>query len=231
MVNLNRAIKLLKGSNLRFSYCRYSCGSSIWHNTIEDVRRVSVIKEERGTLPWLVKDIWLRGKMERRLVIKNSDGLRTIYLTILSKVLVGWVLLNFHIHKKLFGLINLTLKIFYAFILNQEALEVGYSSLTISNISYTLAELIIYLLSLIKRMPSWPAIRFLTNVALLLAITSKWTSTRTSTFALWSLIVPSAVLPTTATIRSISPVVIILAGRVDRSRLELGVELLYFSRA
>jgi len=92
--------------------------------------------------------------MERGLVIKNSDGLYTIYLTILSKVLVGRVVLNFHIYKKLFGLISLTLKILYAFILNQEALEVGYSNLIISDVSCTLAKLIIYLLSLIKRMPS-----------------------------------------------------------------------------
>jgi len=92
--------------------------------------------------------------MERRLVIKNSNGLCAIYLTILSKVLVRWVLLNFYIYKELFGLINLALKIFYAFILNQEALEVGYSNLTIFNVSYTLAKLIIYLLSLIKKMPS-----------------------------------------------------------------------------
>ena len=56
--------------------------------------------------------------MERRLVVKDSNGLCTIYLTILSKVLVGKVVLNFYIYKKLFGLINLTLKIFYAFILN-----------------------------------------------------------------------------------------------------------------
>jgi len=92
--------------------------------------------------------------MERGLVIKNSNGLYTIYLTILSKVLVGRVVLNFHIYKKLFGLISLTLKILYAFILNQEALEVGYSNLIISNIFYTLAKLIICLLSLIKRMPN-----------------------------------------------------------------------------
>jgi len=92
--------------------------------------------------------------MERRLVIKNSDSLYTIYLTILSKVLVGRVVLNFHIHKKLFGLVNLTLKIFFAFILNQEALEVGYSNLIISNISCALAKLIIYLLSSVKRVPS-----------------------------------------------------------------------------
>jgi len=92
--------------------------------------------------------------MERRLVIKNSNGLYTIYLTILSKVLVGGVVFNFYIYKELFGLINLNLKIFYAFILNQEALEVGYSNLIISNVSCTLAKLIICLLLLIKRMPS-----------------------------------------------------------------------------
>jgi len=92
--------------------------------------------------------------MERRLVIKNSDGLYTIYLTILSKVLVRRVVLNFHIYKELFSFINLTLKIFYAFILNQEALKVGRSDLIISNISYTLMELIICLFSLIKGVSS-----------------------------------------------------------------------------
>jgi len=92
--------------------------------------------------------------MERRLVIKNSNGLCTIYLTILSEVLVGRVVLNFYIYKKLFGLVNLTLKIFFAFILNQEALEVGYSNLTISDVLYTLAKLIICLLSSIKRVLS-----------------------------------------------------------------------------
>jgi len=92
--------------------------------------------------------------MERRLVIKNSNGLYTIYLTILSEVLVRRVVLNFHIYKELFSLINLTLKIFYAFILNQEALKVGYSNLAISNVSYTLTELIIYLFSLIKGVSS-----------------------------------------------------------------------------
>jgi len=56
--------------------------------------------------------------MERRLIIKNSNSLYTIYLTILSKVLVKGVVLNFYIYKELFNLINLTLKIFYAFILN-----------------------------------------------------------------------------------------------------------------
>jgi len=77
-----------------------------------------------------------------------------IYLTILSEVLVKRVVLNFHIYKELFGLINLTLKIFFAFILNQEALEVGRSNLIISNISYTLAKLIICLLLPIKRVPN-----------------------------------------------------------------------------
>jgi len=56
--------------------------------------------------------------MECRLVIKDSNGLYAIYLTILSKVLVRRVVHNFHIYKKLFGLINLTLKIFFTFILN-----------------------------------------------------------------------------------------------------------------
>jgi len=88
--------------------------------------------------------------MERRLIIKNNNSLYTIYLTILSKVLVRGVVLNFHIYKELFDLINLTLKIFYAFVLNQEALEVGRSDLIIFNVSYTLTELIIYLFSLIK---------------------------------------------------------------------------------
>jgi len=92
--------------------------------------------------------------MERRLVIKNSNSLYAIYLTILSKVLVRRVVLNFYIYKKLFGLINLTLKIFYAFILNQEALEVGYSNLIISDVSYTLMKLIICLLLLIKGVSS-----------------------------------------------------------------------------
>ena len=92
--------------------------------------------------------------MERRLVIKNSNSLCAIYLTKVGKVLVGRVVLNFHIYKELFGLISLTLKIFYDFILNQKALEVGRSDFTISNISCTLAKLIICLLSLVKRVPS-----------------------------------------------------------------------------
>ena len=56
--------------------------------------------------------------MKYRLVVKNSNSLYTIYLTILSEVLVGRVVLNFYFYKELFGLINLTLKIFYTFILN-----------------------------------------------------------------------------------------------------------------
>ena len=88
------------------------------------------------------------------MVIKNSDSLYAIYLTILSEVLVGRVVLNFYIYKKLFGLINLTLKIFFAFILNQEALEVGYNNLIISNVLYALVKLIIYLLLSAKRVPS-----------------------------------------------------------------------------
>jgi len=92
--------------------------------------------------------------MKRRLVIKDNDGLCAIYLTILSKVLVGRVVLNFYIYKELFSLINLTLKIFFAFILNQEALEVGCSNLSVSDVSCALAKLIIYLLSSIKGVPS-----------------------------------------------------------------------------
>jgi len=92
--------------------------------------------------------------MERRLVIKDSNGLCAIYLTILGEVLVRRVVLNFYIYKELFSLINLTLKIFFAFILNQEALEVGYSNLIISDVLCALAKLIICLLLSIKRVPS-----------------------------------------------------------------------------
>jgi len=92
--------------------------------------------------------------MERRLIIKNSNSLYTIYLTILSEVLVRGVVLNFYIYKELFDLINLTLKIFYAFILNQEALEVGRSNLIIFDVSCTLTELVIYLFLLIKGVSS-----------------------------------------------------------------------------
>ena len=61
--------------------------------------------------------------MEYKLVIKDCNGLYTIYLTKLYKVLVGVILkviiiFNFYIYKELFGLIGLTFKIFYPFILN-----------------------------------------------------------------------------------------------------------------
>jgi len=92
--------------------------------------------------------------MERRLVIKDSNGLYAIYLTILSKVLVRRVVLNFYIYKELFSLINLTLKIFFAFILNQEALEVGNSDLLVSNVLCALVKLIICLFLSVKRVPS-----------------------------------------------------------------------------
>ena len=88
------------------------------------------------------------------MVIKDSDGLYAIYLTIPSKVLVRRVVLNFYIYKELFGLVNLTLKIFFAFVLNQEALEVGHSNLLVSNGSCALVKLIIYLLLSIKGVPS-----------------------------------------------------------------------------
>ena len=61
--------------------------------------------------------------MERKLVVKDCHSLYTIYLTKLYKVLVVVisgviVVFNFHIYKKLFGLINVTLKIFHTFILD-----------------------------------------------------------------------------------------------------------------
>ena len=56
--------------------------------------------------------------MYYKLAIKDSNSLYIIYLTILSKVLVREVVLNFYIYKELFSLINLTLEIFYAFILD-----------------------------------------------------------------------------------------------------------------
>ena len=60
--------------------------------------------------------------MEYRLVIKDYNSLYTIHLTKLYKVLVRVIIkivivFNFHIYKKLFSLVNLTFKIFYAFIL------------------------------------------------------------------------------------------------------------------
>ena len=88
--------------------------------------------------------------MEYRLVIKDYNNLYTIYLTKLYKVLVGVIsgviiVFNFYIYKKLFSFISLTFKIFYPFILNQEALKTNYSNLLIPNILYTLAKFIIYL--------------------------------------------------------------------------------------
>ena len=61
--------------------------------------------------------------MERRLVIKDCNGLYTIYFTKLCKILVGVIsgviiVFNFYIYKELFSLIGLAFKIFYAFILN-----------------------------------------------------------------------------------------------------------------
>ena len=90
--------------------------------------------------------------MEYRLIIKDYNNLYTIYLIKLYKVLVRVVggviiVLNFYIYKELFSLISLAFKIFYAFILNQKALKVGYNNLPIFNVLCTLAKLIIYLLS------------------------------------------------------------------------------------
>ena len=61
--------------------------------------------------------------MEYRLIVKDYNGLYTINLTKLCKVLVGVVnrviiVLNFYIYKELFGFISLAFKNFYAFILN-----------------------------------------------------------------------------------------------------------------
>ena len=88
--------------------------------------------------------------MEYKLVIKDYNGLYIIYFTKLYKVLVGVILkviivFNFYIYKELFSLISFTFKIFYPFILNQEALKIGYSNLLISNMLYALVKFIIYL--------------------------------------------------------------------------------------
>ena len=88
--------------------------------------------------------------MEYKLVIEDYNSLYTIYLTKLYNVLIGVILkviivFNFYIHKKLFSLISLTFKIFYPFILNQEALKIGYNNFLIPNIPCTLVKLIIYL--------------------------------------------------------------------------------------
>ena len=89
--------------------------------------------------------------MECRLVVKDYNSLYTIHLTKFCKVLVGVIseviiVFNFYIHKKLFGLISLIFKIFYPFILNQEALKIGCSDFLIPNILCALVKLIIYLL-------------------------------------------------------------------------------------
>ena len=89
--------------------------------------------------------------MKYRLVAKDYNNLYTIYLTKFYKVLVGVIneviiIFNFYIYKKLFSLISLTFKIFYAFILNQKALKIGYSNFLVPNILYALVKLIIYLL-------------------------------------------------------------------------------------
>ena len=86
--------------------------------------------------------------MEYRLVIKDYNNLYTIYLTKLCKVLVGVIIgviivFNFYIYKELFSLISFVFKIFFPFILNQEALEIGYSDFLISNMLYTLVKFII----------------------------------------------------------------------------------------
>ena len=88
--------------------------------------------------------------MEYKLVAKDYNSLYIIYLTKFCKVLVGVIseiiiIFNFHIYKELFGLINFTFKIFYPFILNQEALKIGYNNFLIPNIPCALAKLIIYL--------------------------------------------------------------------------------------
>ena len=89
--------------------------------------------------------------MEHKLIIKDCNGLYTIYLTKLYKVLVRIIykviiVFNFYIHKKLFSLISFAFKIFYPFILNEKALKINYNNLLIPNILYTLAKLIICLL-------------------------------------------------------------------------------------
>ena len=89
--------------------------------------------------------------MKCKLVIEDCNSLYTIYFTKLCKVLVGVIIrviivFNFYICKELFSLISLAFKIFYPFILNQEALKIGYSDFPIPNIPYTLAKLIICLL-------------------------------------------------------------------------------------
>ena len=61
--------------------------------------------------------------MEYRLVIKDYNGLYTIYLTKFCNVLVGVIsgviiVFNFYIYKELFSFISFAFKIFFPFILN-----------------------------------------------------------------------------------------------------------------
>ena len=89
--------------------------------------------------------------MECKLVAKDYNGLYTIYLTKFYKVLVGVIsgviiVFNFYIYKELFSFINFAFKIFFPFILNQEALEISYSDFLIPNMPYTLVKFIICLL-------------------------------------------------------------------------------------
>jgi hypothetical protein len=88
--------------------------------------------------------------MEYKVVVKDYNSLYIIHLTKLYKVLVRVIseviiIFNFYIYKELFGFISLTFKILFPFILNWEALKIGYSDLLISNILYVLVKLIIYL--------------------------------------------------------------------------------------
>ena len=88
--------------------------------------------------------------MEYKLVIKDYNSLYTIYLTKFYNILVGVIsgviiVFNFYIYKKLFNFINFTFKIFFPFILNQEALKIGYSNFLISNMLCALVKFIIYL--------------------------------------------------------------------------------------
>ena len=90
--------------------------------------------------------------MKCKLVIKDYNSLYTIYLIKFYKVLVRVILkviiiFNFYIYKELFSLISFAFKIFCLFILNYEALKIGYSNFLIPNILYTLAKLVICLLS------------------------------------------------------------------------------------
>ena len=88
--------------------------------------------------------------MKYRLVIKDYNSLYTIYLIKLCKVLIRVIIkvivvFIFYIYKELFGFISFVFKIFCALILNQKALEIGYSDFLVPNILYALVKLIICL--------------------------------------------------------------------------------------